>query len=289
MTSKESRPSLECIPALEVPPDLEAVRRFWNACPLFAGESCHRPGEKAFFEEHEQTILYEYGGTIDPIFTRDVTPTSKVLDVGCGIGFWVQQFCQRNARVTACDLSETAVQLTCRRVELFGLVVHIQQGNAEQLPYADDSFDHVNSQGVIHHTPDTQRCLQEFHRVLKPGGTLCFSVYYKPWMLRSRVLFKTLVSLMRPWVQLRGRGRETMLWASEPEELVRLYDGAHNPIGKAFTRADIDTLLTGWFYVLEEKYLGFPRRVFPVPIPRHLHRCVNRMCSLMIVLRCRKL
>jgi hypothetical protein len=113
-------------------------------------------------------------------------------------------------------------------------------------------------------------------------------VYFKLWVLRSQLLFKVVVPLLRPWLRLRGRGRENLLWAASPAELVRLYDGIHNPIGKAFTRSEIGAMLSGWFQVLEEKRFSFPRRVLPFPIPTSLHRLLNRMFGLMIVLRCRK-
>ena len=272
-----------------VRPDLEAVRQYWNENPLFAGESRHPPGHKAFFEEHEQVLLYEHSGVLPRIITCDVVPGSRVLDAGCGIGFWVHQFCRLGAEVSGCDLSDAAIDLTRRRTELYGLKVDLRLGNAEQLPYKDSSFDHVNSLAVIQYTQYTDRCIEEFYRVLKPGGTLCFSVNFKVWFLRSRPLFKVVVAMMRPWIALRGRGRESMLNASSPEELVRLYDGADNPIARAFTRSELYAMLRGRFQVLEESRCGLPRRAFPVPIPGALHRVLSNSFGLAIVLRCRKI
>jgi SAM-dependent methyltransferase len=268
---------------------LEAVRDFWERHPLFSGESRHDVGTVEFFEDHERTTLHEFGGSLDPIFTRDIQAGRAVLDVGCGIGFWVTQFARCNgAEISACDLTHTAVRLTRRRLELFGLTATVEPGNAEELPYADASFDHINCQGVIHHTPSIQRCLSEFHRILKPGGTLCFSVYYKTWFLRSRVLFRLVAGLARPWIQLRGRGREGMLDVSTPEELIRLYDGRDNPIGRAYTRAEVQRLLRGKFEVLEHGRFGFPRRVLPVKWPDAVQRVLSRRLGLMVVFRCRK-
>src|SRR5205823_166959 len=157
-------------------------------------------------------------------------------DVGCGIGFWVHEFCDAGARVHACDLSESAVGLTRRRLECFDLKAEVREGNAERLPYAAETFDHLNCQGVIHHTPDTAQCLREFHRVLRPGGTLCFSVYYKVLPLRRLWLYRIVCRCVRRWLRMGGRGRENMFASSSPEELVRQYDGKENPLGKAFTR-----------------------------------------------------
>jgi len=212
-----------------------------------------------------------------------------VLDVGCGIGFWVHEFCRLGAKVSACDLSDAAVDITRRRLALYGLIADVRWGNAEELPYPKESFDHVNCQGVIHHTPDAAHCIMEFHRVLRRQGTLCISVYYRPWYLRSRLSFRLVTAVLRPWVGLPGRGHEGMLAARTAEELVRLYDGADNPIGRAYTRRELQDLMAGRFRILEERRNGIPRRALPVAIPNDLHRFLSRRCGLMLVLRCQRL
>lgn len=269
--------------------DVEGVRDFWNRHPLFAGELATVSGERAFFEEHQRVTHGDHSGALDPIYTRDVEEGRLVLDVGCGIGFWVHEFCRRGAKVSACDLSDAAVDITLRRLEVYGLTADVRWGNAEDLPYPEESFDHVNCQGVIHHTPDAARCVTEFNRVLRPGGTLCLSVYYKPWYLRSSLSFRLLAAVLRPWVGLRGRGREGMFAASTAEELVRLYDGADNPIGRAYTRRELRNLLAGRFAILEERRHGIPRRALPIAIPNGLHRFLSSRCGLMLVLRCQRL
>jgi dolichol-phosphate mannosyltransferase len=268
--------------------DLHAVRSFWEENPLYSGESQHEPGERKFFEAHERMTISEHSGSVDPIFTTDVKPGRHVLDVGCGIGFWIQQFGNSGAQLSACDLTERAVAISRRRLELFGLNADVRVGNAEDLPYSDASFDHVNCHGVIHHTPDTEKCIQEFHRVLKPDGTLCFSVYYRPLFLRSRMLFRLVTLLTRPLILMRGRGREGMMAAQSPDEIVRMYDGVANPIGKAYTRSELLAMLGDRFEVLEQRRIGFPRRVFPIPVTDGIHRLLGRLFGLMIVMRCRK-
>jgi SAM-dependent methyltransferase len=268
---------------------LDDVRRFWEANPLFAGVSRFVPGTREFFLDHQELALREHSGRLAPIFLKDIRPGSEVLDVGCGIGFWVHRFCAEGAAVTACDLTARAVELTRQRLGLFDLQAEVSEGNAEALPYENARFDHVNCQGVIHHTPNTETCIGEFRRVLRPGGTLCFSVYYRVLALRSPWLFQIITALARGWVALPGRGRENMLRTSAPEELVRLYDGRDNPIGKAFTRAEIEAMLAGRFEVLEVKRTGVPRCALPFAMPDSIHRLVSRWFGLMIVYRCRKI
>ncbi len=53
----------------------------------------------------------------------------------------------------------------------------MRQADAEQLPFADQSFDLVYSWGVLHHTPDTGRAVEEVRRVLKVGGEARVMLY----------------------------------------------------------------------------------------------------------------
>lgn len=265
------------------PPTLEDVRRFWNENPIYSGEARADLGTRDFFEEHAAMTLHEFSGDIPSIYSRCVRAGTRVLDIGCGIGFWVDHFYRLGAHVTACDLAENAVELTRRRCRLFGLQADVRLGNAEALPYPNESFDHVNCQGVIHHTPDTMRCIQEMHRVLRPNGTACFSVYYNTRYLRSPFWYRTIASLVRPWVRLEGRGRESMLWATKPEELIRLYDGQDNPLGKAYCRRDLNAMIRGRFDHPEWMRQGVPRRALPVRLPDTLHRFLSRRFGLMIV------
>ena len=58
--------------------------------------------------------------------------------------------------------------------ERLGLEVRTVRGEAEALPFADESFDLVFGHAVLHHIPDIDRAFAEFERVLRPGGTIVF-------------------------------------------------------------------------------------------------------------------
>jgi hypothetical protein len=80
-----------------------------------------------------------------------------------------------------------------------------------------------------------------------------------------------------------------MISASTPEDLVRYYDGAENPIGKAYTRAEVESMLTGLFAIKSHRRLGFPRRVLPFEMPDWLYRFISKRFGLIIVFLCQKL
>lgn len=272
---------------------IDHVRAFWEGNPLFTGEGKAEAGTREWFEEWEKVYTEDClaGKSPEKIYTDGLTPDIKILDVGCGPGFWVRYFLKRGfSNLSACDLTSQAVTLAKRSLELYGLdtSVDIKVGNAEDLPYEDESVDHINCQGVIHHTPDTQKCIDEFFRVLKPGGTLCFSVYYKSIVLRHKILFKIVSHLLRRVVGLSGRGRESILYSENPDEIVRIYDGIDNPIGKAFTRKELESMLNGMFQITRVCRTFFPARAMPIRIPKVLHRWLHKKYGLLIVIRASK-
>ena len=110
---------------------------------------------------------------------------AHLLEIGCGMGFDSVEFLKRGVRVTATDLTPSAVATTRRHFEVEGLVAEdVREANALDLPFADESFDAVWANGVLHATGDTARAIREVHRVLKPGGRAIISHFYrKPsWM-----------------------------------------------------------------------------------------------------------
>lgn len=273
---------------------LEEVRAFWESNPLWTGESSFDPGGIPFFEEHRSVYLADcFGGTFDLRFLPPPRPNGqdmRVLDLGCGIGFWVSEFAMRGLRnLVAADLTEQALVITTKRLEAYGLQAELSRQNAEAMTFQDHAFDHVNCQGVIHHTPDTEATLAEIARVLKPGGTASISVYYRNPILRLWPYLRWLGwPLAKLGAGLKGRGREGIFLESNVDEIVRLYDGAENPIGKSYTRDQFVTMLDKHFEVKETYLHFFPARTLPFRIPAGLHRWLDRRLGFMIYATVRK-
>ena len=208
----------------------------------------------------------------------------KILDLGCGIGFWVTEFGMRGfSNLYAADLTEQALALTANRLNMFGVKAELSQQNAENMTFENAKFDHANCQGVIHHIPDTEATVREIARVLKPGGSACISVYYRNSILKS---WKYLRLIGWPLALLggglKGRGREKIFTKSDIDEIVRLYDGAENPIGKSYTHSQFVNML-GKHFIVNETYLHFfPARALPFTIPAKLHRWLDRNLGFMI-------
>ena len=108
---------------------------------------------------------------------------SLVLDAGCGEGHTAQHLHERfGLRVDGVDLVDFNIARGIRRVTKQGLTsnVHLQVGGYTALPFPDDTFDGVYTLETLVHAPDYTQALEEFRRVLKPGGRLVLFEYSMP-------------------------------------------------------------------------------------------------------------
>jgi ubiquinone/menaquinone biosynthesis C-methylase UbiE len=101
----------------------------------------------------------------------------SVLDVGCGQGIDLCEYALAGAMVTGIDLTPRHVELARQHLNELGLQGTVVLGDAENLPFPDETFDRVSSNGVLHHTPDMAAALSEIHRVLRRGGRATIIVY----------------------------------------------------------------------------------------------------------------
>ncbi|MGN6571420.1 MAG: bifunctional demethylmenaquinone methyltransferase/2-methoxy-6-polyprenyl-1,4-benzoquinol methylase UbiE [Pseudolabrys sp.] len=95
-----------------------------------------------------------------------------LLDLAGGTGDVAIRVAGAGTRVTVCDINAEMLAVGAERAAQRGLdhAVTFEQGNAEDLPYADKSFDCVTIAFGIRNVPRIERALAEAHRVLKIGG-----------------------------------------------------------------------------------------------------------------------
>jgi SAM-dependent methyltransferase len=98
----------------------------------------------------------------------------RVLDVGCGTGFFLLNLWQAGfvGEAHACDISPGMVAVCLESARTIGCDVRAKVADAECLPYEDRTFDLVTAHAVLHHLPEPVTALREMFRVLRPGGAL---------------------------------------------------------------------------------------------------------------------
>jgi len=101
-------------------------------------------------------------------------PGETILDVGCGSGVldrWLARHTGGAHRITAVDIHRTLLREAAALATKEGLAEHIEfrEGNAEVLPFGDNSFD-VTMSATVMELLDAERMLREMVRVTRPGG-----------------------------------------------------------------------------------------------------------------------
>jgi len=155
----------------------ESVRQ-WNADPCGGADGVVF-GTPAFFERVERERYGHYAPWLPGAMGFDRYPGARVLEVGCGLGTDHLAFARGGARTCGIDLAQRHLQATRRRFLLEGRRPQLARSDAERLPFVAASFDLAYSFGVLHHTPDTQRAIDEIHRVLKPRGEAVVALYHR--------------------------------------------------------------------------------------------------------------
>jgi ubiquinone/menaquinone biosynthesis C-methylase UbiE len=106
---------------------------------------------------------------------RGVQPGMRVLDVACGTGNLSIPAARAGADVTGVDIAPNLLAGARARAEAEQLTIRFDEGDAEELPYADESFDLVVTMFGAMFAPRPERVASELARVLHPGGTIAMA------------------------------------------------------------------------------------------------------------------
>ena len=267
----------------------ERVRAFWQAHPCGTKFSDAEMGTPEFFERveaHRYAKEWHIPEAADFGGARGL----KVLEIGCGLGTDGARFAKAGALYTGIDLTEAAIGLARTRFEISGLPGEFRVADAENLDFADASFDRVYSHGVLHHTPDTARAIREIHRVLKPGGRAFVMLYHRGsynYRIGIRILRRAGARLLKteggirlvhsltgePVASLREHagllraGANGQLAADE--FLNQSTDGAGNPLARVYSRREARELFRQFrevelrAYFLNKRFIPLIGKLLP--------------------------
>jgi ubiquinone/menaquinone biosynthesis C-methylase UbiE len=252
------------------------VRSWWTENPMtydWRGEITSAPGSPEHLAEVERRFLTEawYAQAPGAPPFSALIPFAElagkdVLEIGCGTGVHAQLLAEADVRLTAIDLTPTAVELTRRRLYHGGLTADVREADGEALPFPDASFDFVWAWGVVHHTESTDRLLGEVARVLRGGGGIGLMVYHR----RS-------ITFWLNYMLYRGVLQGGLLHESPDELANRWSDGV---IARHYTRREFTTALSPWFEDVRTQVMGQLGEA--IPLPANLRRPVARAVPTML-------
>jgi len=123
-----------------------------------------------------ETAVESFAGVANPFSLGRLQPGERVLDLGSGAGtdsLVAAQMVGPTGRVTGIDMTPEMLERARKAAEAMGAMnVEFVEGEVERLPFADESFDVVISNGVIDLVPDKDAVFREIFRVLEPEGRI---------------------------------------------------------------------------------------------------------------------
>jgi SAM-dependent methyltransferase len=262
---------------------VESTREFWSHAQPGFRFTRYEPGTPEFYRDVERH-RYELEPHIPEIARFDEWRGCHVLEVGCGVGTDASRFARAGARYAGVDQTSQAIELARRRFALDGLEGTFVEADATALPFPDESFDLVYSHGVLHHIPNTERAVNEIHRVLRDGGTALVMVYHRDSLnyrfnilVIRRLLAASLIIPGAEAILRRLAPADGDLLAAHSELLHRhgvryltesaLFlsnntDGPGNPLSKVYARREACELFSKFRHVeTETRYLNL--RLYP--------------------------
>lgn len=126
-------------------------------------------GDFSEIAKHIESAAEDFVGRLN------IQPGMKVLDVACGNGNLAVVAAAKGADVTGIDIADNLVESARKRAEALGLDITFEQGDAEDLPYEDDSFDVVMTMYGAMFAPRPDVTAAELVRVCKAGGTVAMA------------------------------------------------------------------------------------------------------------------
>jgi SAM-dependent methyltransferase len=247
------------------------VQGFWNTNPCQA-ELSREEDRRRYFEEISFKRFHGREWHVPLIANFSGFRDKDVLEIGCGIATDGIEFARHGARYVGVDLTPTGIQLATERFALFGIPGRFELANAEErLPFADASFDHVYSFGVIHHSPAPERIVAELRRVLRPGGTFAVMLYNRSsinyyieimflrklfrWCLLPSFMPALLVSLtgFARW-KLEGHRKALTRKVSKDEWVSMNTDGPFCPLARVYDHRQAAALFQAFANVRQEAW-----------------------------------
>lgn len=192
----------------------DQIKDWWNTHPYTYGLSkqetyrdvgnvSNQDLNKQFFEKYMHKVRKHFDDAQlpnQPIASRFVDYASlknkRTLDIACGFGWGTVEMARAGAIVSAIDLTPRAIEVATKHLAEWEVTAEARVMDAQNMEFADNTFDFVLAWGCLMHMPDTEQAIAEIYRVLKPGGKVFGYMYNKNsisywwhiWFLRGILL-----------------------------------------------------------------------------------------------------
>ena len=148
--------------------------------------------KKSFFSKQWIVNKFLKTRTSKLLKILELSPEMSLLDAGCGSGVHMVIFCEKVSKVVGVDVSRKMIDLAEKILaqEAGSENWELKCCEAENLPFLESSFDCIISMGLLDYVQSIEKVLTEWARVLKPEGSIVFSVPKSPSIfspLRSRI------------------------------------------------------------------------------------------------------
>ena len=216
----------------------DQVQNQWNSNPVGPQYAkVHRPHTLEWYKEIEAHRYGVYGPWMLEVMEFAEHKGHDLLEIGAGIGTDLSQFARHGANVTDLDLSAGHMAHARENFALRGLHARFVHHDAERLPFDDNSFDVVYSNGVLHHTPNTRQVVAEIKRVLRPGGKAIIMMYAEDslhywlklvWQLglnEKRLLRQSMHDIMSETVEITANDAKPLVKVYTRRRLRELFAG----------------------------------------------------------------
>ncbi len=148
-----------------------------------------RTGDWATIQEPTGKLGYEYALNFIKLL-----PSHKILDIGCGTGYFANLAAQSGADVTGFDATAAFIE----EAKLRNASVHFLTGEMEELPFSDAAFDAVSGFNSFQYAANVKNALLQAKRVLKNNGKLVAMIWGNKEECEAALYLKAIGSLMPP-------------------------------------------------------------------------------------------
>lgn len=218
---------------------VETARNYYNShdadifyATIWGGEDLHigtyRSPEDTIFEASRRTVKKM------ATLAAELNENSKVLDIGSGIGGSARYLAKTyGCQVVALNLSEVENERhrKMNKEQKIDHLIEVVDGNFENIPFPENTFDLVWSQDAILHSSDRPKVIAEANRVLKKGGEMiftdpmqtedCSQEYLQP--ILKRIFLESLATPTFYCNEARKLGMEVVDYDNQPQQLANHY------------------------------------------------------------------